>query len=436
MYKDFNKLVYWIVVMNMLLVFSAHSLASTTITFYMPEWSQAGQLFKAIADDFHAQNPDITVEIIPWGGVEKLLVMAASNTLPDIISFGHQIGQIVPYRILQPLNGFISKSRIISSDVNPEAYMYFTYDNNILGLPAMNFMPMAAALYNRTFFAESGLSEPPTNRSLRWEELSDINKKLIKFDADGKLTRVGWYPAEARNDRADFVELFLGVPVINPENNLPQLNHPAFVKRLEMFYDQFIASIGTDQLKNLFGSNMGLGSWWFLSQGKTTIANYAGLLQQIRLQAPQWDFGVTWHPSDDGSRLQLVGGWGVGLSNTSKYINEAWRFIEFLATDLESQCLLYQQYGTMNIASKTFSRWLLSQVGNDPETRWFIESFELANRLLTRAPYSIVETIWSIWGDARGTVYKGESTAMAALENANIQLTARIQELQAEGRWP
>ncbi len=152
-----------------------------------PNWDKA--ILKVI-EMFEAENPDIKVNYTPISYDEineKIAAMVPTGQGPDLVN---------PFYGWVPLwkkSGFLAP---LPADRFPEAAIREKYlagiepmfsDGELWGLP-MN-LSNWAILYNKDYFAESGITELPTT----WEEVREAAIKCTKRAADGTLERAGYY---------------------------------------------------------------------------------------------------------------------------------------------------------------------------------------------------------------------------------------------------
>lgn len=412
------------VLLVMLLGVAPNVMASTVIKFLIPDWANPAQyVIEMLIEDFESKNPDITVEIAAWKSVENIIMSVLADAPYDVVSLGGFVGELASNDILLPLDDRIAASNL-TAVLNAEAFEFFRYYGQTLGVPAMNFLPMASLVYNRDFFDESGIPPLDRDRSLSWEEVRALNQKLTLQDPNGRLTRVGWYPVEARNDRMDIMEALLGMPVIDFENGQVLIDQPAYVELFSSF-DTLIQDMGREKVAEFFGGWS--TRWWSLTRGETAMANYSGLLEEINKRAT-WNFDVTWHPSSDGTKAYVLGGWGVGIPVNARHPEEAWRFIEYLATDLQAQVILYQEQGLMNVASSEFIAWVSTELQQDPRKQWEVQAMVEAQRVMIARPHPNSEAIGKVWTDAKTRIYQGLMPPEAVLQIAADMLSNMLYE--------
>src|SRR5215213_9730595 len=168
------------------------------------EWwdSQTGldeETTKKMIDKFHEKNPDIKINrtyIAQEQGTQanqKLLTAIAGGTPPDVYKFDRFIvAQFAAQDFLTDLTDLASKAGVKQDDYWPFAWEEANYNGKLYALPYDT--DTRALWYNKDIFKEVGLDpeKPPQNIT----ELADMSAKLMKKDANGKVTRFGFNPID------------------------------------------------------------------------------------------------------------------------------------------------------------------------------------------------------------------------------------------------
>jgi multiple sugar transport system substrate-binding protein len=139
---------------------------------------------------FMAENPGVKVEVLVFDLRDfeaKVAATAPVGQAADIIVMDHSL----TYRYAKA--GILAKApEDVDKWVNtPGRYLPIvpskaSYQGKVVGMPFFGGMP--ALYWNKDYFAEAGLKQPPKTVS----EVYDDALKLRKTDASGKLTRAGY----------------------------------------------------------------------------------------------------------------------------------------------------------------------------------------------------------------------------------------------------
>jgi multiple sugar transport system substrate-binding protein len=150
---------------------------------------EAEPLFRAVAADYAKAHPGVSFDFFSTSlreAEQKLIAAVPTGTGPDIFNIGTNITV-----------NFIDNGLIDPNPPDVDAYLksgawdkftvdFLTLDGKTYGLPFYE-SSRACMFWNKTYFRESGIAGPPTT----FPELIDDAKKLVKFDAQGRMTRSG-----------------------------------------------------------------------------------------------------------------------------------------------------------------------------------------------------------------------------------------------------
>ncbi|MDD5071270.1 MAG: extracellular solute-binding protein [Patescibacteria group bacterium] len=202
--------------------------------------------------------------------------------------------------------------------------------------------------YNRDLFNNAGIAEPPDfwNR-----EFQQAVKNLTKQDTSGKIIQSGVALGGSKNVErySDILSILMmqnGAVMVDDSNNvsfnripeaLRSQNYSPGLEALR-FYTDF-----SNPAKEVYSWNSSLdNSLEMFIAGKLAIMfGYAYHLPTIKARAPKLNFDIAPLPQIEGNlgQISFANYWVEAVSNKSKYINEAWNFIQF-ATRAE-QAKLY-----------------------------------------------------------------------------------------------
>jgi multiple sugar transport system substrate-binding protein len=145
-------------------------------------------VYKKAGEAYTALHPNVTFTIFSTdlrGFEQKLTTALPSNTAGDVvIRTANFLARFIDQGLLAPippdLEAFIKGGAYSDTDLKDA-----TYKDKIVGVPI--FSSGTALYYNKDYFAEAGLSGPPTTMDQIW----DYAKKLAKVDGSGNVTRSG-----------------------------------------------------------------------------------------------------------------------------------------------------------------------------------------------------------------------------------------------------
>lgn len=286
-------------------------------------------------EEFQEKNPDIRLNLVE-GPFD-------TNLQENLLTSAFLLGDS-PYDILNldvvwvPKFAAAGWLRPLGDRVSPDQLEEFV-ENNIEGgtyqgkLYRMPTTSDAGVLYYRTDLLEQGGFNPPDT----FRDMIAIIQQLQKpGDTDAGETDWGylWQGKQYEGVSAMFVEILRGFGGfwVDPDTLEVGLDKPQAIQAVNFLRDTItkgisppgVTTYGEEETRLLFqsGESVFLRNWpyvWKLAnQEDSDIAGKVGIMPMIH--------GVG---HDGGSCL---GGWGLGLSTTTRHPNEAWRVIEFMTS--------------------------------------------------------------------------------------------------------
>lgn len=275
---------------------------------------------------FEEQNPGVTVEykILDWtNGPAQVLTAFAGGVGPDVfVTYSNDIPRWVENGAYQALDDYFNKSDF--SDISVDLA---TWKGQLFAIPWN--LKIHTYYVRSDLLNEAGITKLPET----WDELVEASKAMTKYDDAGNVTQSGLW-------------------VI--------VNHP--YKTISQFQDLFMSAGGTffteDGCKSTFNEQAGIDAAQLmddllnlhkvdapgaitidavdLAQGKTAsefsnlatrglVANYPDIVPFIEiLPSPH---------KGDNIGIGQTGGNYMGISPTTKHLNEAVALVTFFATD-------------------------------------------------------------------------------------------------------
>lgn len=218
-------------------------------------------------------------------------------------------------------------------------YSDVVLDNKIYGLPLS--VDTLALYYNQNLFDQAGIVDVPKY----WNtEFQQTVKKLTKQDSQGNIIQSGVALGGSTNIErfSDILSVLMmqnGATMMNDSgavlfNTIPQSMadsdyNPGFMAL--NFYTDF-----ANPVKEVYSWNNTMeNSINAFASGKVAmILGYSYHLETIESLAPKLNFFVSPLPQIEGSAapINFANYWVEVVSKKSKYVNEAWDFVQFLAS--------------------------------------------------------------------------------------------------------
>lgn len=401
--------------------------AKTTVTVWS-EWSWALETFYKVVEVFEEKNPDIDVD---WqyqsDRTDKLIAAVIGDVSPDVVTTGVSV-DMVEKGLFAPLTDYLKNSELYDA-IPASLWPSRTVNGEIYGVPALEGGPNAGLYFNRDRFAEAGLQPLQTDEVITMDELVVLSRKLVTTDADGNPVKLGFYPYEISARSLNRVCRFFETNWWDADEGVAKLDRPELIDALETmaeFFQPFGYAKMTQAMSNYFMWPAAENSAF--ANGMTALmeCGYWGI-GNLRDTMPDGNYGVTWSPNVNRRRVQNLGGWSVVIPSASKHKDEAFRFIEFLAS-AEAQAIIFEDLGWFGGIPKG----LLEQVEiQDPNLEWFLRSTAEADVLLgPDEPNPYGSKASQLWNESFQKVVTGESSARQALEDANRLLNAEVEQNQ------
>lgn len=155
------------------------------ITIELWYWTGAANLFQAVADEYSAIHPNVTITLVenPWDDYWTKLPLALQGTDGPAIFNVHNskhdnlIGYMAPYDIA--IEDLESDFVGVSAHVIDGKVYYTDYG-----------MMTATMYYNKAMWAAAGLTESDIPKT--WDEFREVAKKLTIRDESGELVQAGF----------------------------------------------------------------------------------------------------------------------------------------------------------------------------------------------------------------------------------------------------
>lgn len=396
--------------------------AQQEITYWVWGWPQDSQAgIDAAIALFEETHPDITVVKRVGVNLDQLVTATAAGVPPDLVlGTAGFFESMLALDGLEALDGYYAATGLWDH-LLPGLERTAQYHGVEYGVPGVALYPLDGLVWNKTMFAEGGLQPLPQDRSITWEELAELSKKLVVRSSEDILTRVGYHPLEGRNTNPDVLETYFDLTYIT--DGVPHLNTADVARALDFLNDNFI--FAQARTVDEFHETMP-GGWYLIGRQQTAMANLGSYAPaEMGRQAPDHEFGVSWHPTWDGTRKQQVTTFINMIPRGAKHVDAAWQLAEFLATSAEAQALIFGTTGFFGPSQE----FIQGQRFDDPLTRWYISSLSEAEavRFETHNPYGEgVPNVWTHLVNAKNAVFIDQEPSSIALEQANDAWRAEI----------
>lgn len=313
------------------LMFSLPALTQGKVTLNVLIFAGEATQWAPLVKEFNAKNPDIRFNILEAPN--------ASNAIEDLYTSAFLLGNS-PYDLvyldivwvpkfaaagwLADLSDRLSKEEL--AEFMPGDLNGGIYEGRLYRVP---FTSDAGLLYYRKDLLKQAGFKPPET----FAELTQISQTLQKKGAaDWGFV---WQGRQYEGLTAAFVEVLHGTGGfwINPETSEVGLDKPPAIEAVKLLAKMIesrvsppgVISYQEEETRRLFqsGKAVFLRNWpyvWELAnKADSPIRGKVGLKPMVGFSA--------------GSGGACLGGWGLGISKTTKHLNEAWRVVKFFSSE-------------------------------------------------------------------------------------------------------
>ncbi len=319
----------------------SYSGPKTTIRWAFWGGERTVQLFRGVCERFVEEHPEIAIEvsIYPWGQYwTKLQTQAASGLAPDVIStHSTNAGIWITHGAFAPIEEYVEASDLNLGDYYQAAVENFRWEGSLYAFPIE--IDARALIFSIDRLEERGIPPeewPQPDRSMSWDEFKALAHRLTLRDEKGNVTQFGM-----GNSFGEWNQILIGMyggdfldRRVNPTRPTVVGNDSLQAAIVELFSTQYAERIVPSWSEQLQAEHGG--------ENLLRSTKYAmGLFGPWVLQGYKQDgirYGITPIPHADVP-TQLISVNAVGIFNESRHKDEAWTFIQFLAS-VEAQSMI------------------------------------------------------------------------------------------------
>jgi multiple sugar transport system substrate-binding protein len=291
-------------------------------------------VLRNLVERFEEQNPGVKVEItdLTWGsGHEKIAVAFGSNSAPDVLELGSDwVPEFAHQEVLYDM----------TAEVDSVKTFYRMWKPAVIGDKCYGFpwiLDTRVLFYNKALMRKAGINAPGC--PLTWSDLSGAVQKI--HNPENKIYGFGANSAERHRLYKKFLPFFWGNNglILSPPGKECWINSKEGRQALEFYVELTKYGLIDTQLRL---------DQAFMEQRLGFVISGGWLLQQIRKDKPDLDFGVCLIPRpgmETGIHASFAGAEFLVINKKTKHPREAMRFIGFLS-DLDNSLELCKAIGT------------------------------------------------------------------------------------------
>jgi multiple sugar transport system substrate-binding protein len=302
-----------------------------TLTFWgwiAPEWV-------ATYREFEKQHPHIKIKesLISqeWASSsEKFLAAMAAGNAPDVsVQNSHQFSQWASQGPFYDVRSLAERDNVVRDDWFAAQWDGTFFNDRQFALPGTT--DTRLFYWNKDMFAEAGLD--PEVAPATWDELEQVTAKVTKHDNAGRITQYGFIPYYG-NTWTWLYGWLNGADFVDPTGKIITCDDPKVVYALEWmvdFYDKYCG--GAQVAASFIQGFQGAAQDPFVT-GKLAMEGNGNWMLWNFATFPDLRYGAAPMPipnTDSGVKSTWSCGSYYAISADTKYPEEAWTFIKWLA---------------------------------------------------------------------------------------------------------
>lgn len=333
---------------------AAYTGKKTTIRYAM--WGGAGEvkLMRTISKGFVEQYPNIRLEvyILPHGEYfTKLQTQVAAGIAPDVLTMaGEGSGVWVGRGALLPLDKFVKESRLNLHAYHKVALQLATWDGKLYMFPYM--IAEWNLVYSKDKLEQSGIPQsqwPRPDRQTSWDNFLKLTRALTLRQPDGNIRQYGlgvgteWDDAMAMGYGGKFVDR-----QVNPTKPVVLEHKAELAKGLIAVFDAQYADVSMAGEKVL--ETGAFVSDETLVQSPMFAMSLAGPWTAREFAQQGLRFGIAPLPKMADPRTLIIAN-SLGIYSGSHHPEEAWKFIQYMASEKAQSIYGRQMEGVPSLKS-------------------------------------------------------------------------------------
>ena len=379
------------------------------------------ELIQSGARRYESRNPGIKIEWeYPAGNYGNvILTRIVGGAGPDVIWIGGAFSQLAD--LFTPLDDMRTRAGGPLREVMPSVFPLFTWQGQLGAAPyGANTVPF---FLNQRMFAEAGLQIP--SPSWTWSEFIELIKRLtVDLDGDGQPDRWGF---DFRSGGYRETALSWGGPPFTPDGRKVAFNNPITVGATQIMADLASNKYGPYQLP------AGRGDYAQVA-ASGDVAIMAGGVWAVpalrQLPEDEWEAIIFPAYEYQGQRYHssYMSGEAWAISKTTRYPEEARRFVEFLLD--KEQMREFARLGGIIPTQQSVAREFFHPSTSKPQNMAaFLDCLEVGKPIYNTHPAGtdIISRSAPVWNE----LWAGRMPAASALEQMEAIGNAVLAEWRA-----
>jgi multiple sugar transport system substrate-binding protein len=333
------------------------------INIWHPWPGDQGEEFRRLVDLFNEGNPSIYVRLLyvpnNLSSNQKLFLAISAGMPPDCTFVdGPQVCEWAARGAIEPLDEWMAKYGVRNEDFWEPCWRQNQFRAQTYALTYCA-DPNFAFFWNREAFRDTGVLEGGPPRTL--EDLDRIARALTKYDANGRITRIGFIPWNVfgnANSIFTWGWAFGGEFFDDAAQRITCGEDPRILEAVR-WMKSYAGEYGFEKV-NSFAEGFGDEADNPFIRGKIAMAaGHVSNIQLFKKYAPGLDYGAVSfpYPAQMGSdHSAWMGGWCMAIPRGSPHPEAAFTFMKWMCTSAEAGRSMIVTTGTFPgyIASPAF----------------------------------------------------------------------------------
>lgn len=302
------------------------------------------EILRPILSEFEKENPDIKVDFmhIPQNYFQKIHLLFASNTAPDVIFINNQ------YLPVYANAGLLEEINVASGKFYPQALGALSWEGKLYAIPRD--VSNLVVFYNKNLFDEQKIPYPSSNWSME-----DFLKTAKNLTGNGK------FGVSFEEDPLFYLPYLMS----NGGGFLPDEINKKESQDAINFYADLRKKYHVAPLKSESAS--ATSAQMFLQKRLGMYISGRWMVPKFR-EAAEFDWDIVQFPKGTKGSVTALDASGWAVSKSSKHKDEAFRLVDYLVENVGKFC----QSGLIVPAQKSVSSCIID--GQKPQnSRVFLD---------------------------------------------------------------
>ena len=278
-------------------------------------------VFLATIERFEAQRPGVEVQLleVPGNYYQKLLVMIAGRTAPDLMWMGQSFAEFAMRGAFLDLSDRIA-AEVDLSEYHQKVLSWYRLGGKQYGIPYG--IDMEFIVYNKALFDEAGVAYPRDGWTI--EEFVETSRKLtLDRDGDGRVDQYGY--------RGEINEATFGGVFVSEDGSRALCDTPEVVEalrfNLDLVHKWRVAPSPAER------RHEGGDVYTAFRQGKAAMMqSYTWCIPHLRERCAGMEWDVVGMPVAQ-RRAHWASSAAYLVSADTRYPDEAWQLFKALISD-------------------------------------------------------------------------------------------------------